>query len=338
MRGFGFGGDVTGTLRVPSSTNRRGPSARRPAASTAIRNAGFTLVELLVVIAIIGILVSLLLPAIQAAREAARRAQCLNQMRQWSVAMHLFHDSNKRLPFGGVSKPRRQSWVPYLWPYIEEGPLASSNDLNSDFFRPPMTIPNSNDGLAMTYVSLYYCPNDVGVGMDLTTGEHRRRRGNYAVNGANPDEKHPPEPAPPIIGPFHASRGFGRKTNLGDIIDGTSSTLMMSECLRALSTSEHHLGDIINDDGHPRFHTSLTPNSSAPDLMRDNFAAGADFDPLLPHTVGAPRMAAARSRHTGGVNATFCDGSGGYFSNDIDAVVWRAMGTMNGGEVVDGAR
>jgi prepilin-type processing-associated H-X9-DG protein len=251
--------------------------------------------------------------------------------------MHLLHDSKKRLPFGGVSKPRLQSWVPHLWPYIDEGPLASANDLNSDFFRPPMTIENADTGLAMKYVPLYYCPNDVGIGMDLTAGEYRRRRGNYVVNGANPDEKQLPAPAPRIIGPFHSSGGFGRETELADVADGTSNTLMMSECLRALSTSEHHLGDIINDDGHPRFHTSLTPNSSAPDLMRDNFAAGADFDPLLPHTVGTPRMAGARSRHPGGVNATFCDGSGDFFSNDIDAIVWRAMGTMNGSEVVNGA-
>src|SRR5262245_7370237 len=113
------------------------------------RRRGFTLVELLVVIAIIGILVALLLPAIQSAREAARRAQCLNQLHQWSVAMHLYHDANKRLPPGGVSKPKRQTWVPHLWAYIEEGPLASQNDLTNAFFEAPMTIANTETGLAM---------------------------------------------------------------------------------------------------------------------------------------------------------------------------------------------
>ncbi len=301
------------------------------------KGAAFTLVELLVVIAIIGILVALLLPAIQAARESARRTQCLNQLRQWTVAMHLYHDANKRLPPGGASKPRRQSWVPHLWAYVEEGPLASQNDLNSDFFRAPMTYDNADTGLAMKYVSLYYCPSDT-IGVDLTTGQYRRRRGNYVVNGANPDQVQPALPAPQIIGPFHSVGGFSRKTELGDISDGTSNTLMMSESLRATHPGEDHRGDIINDDGHPRFHTSLTPNTSAPDLMRDNFVSPNDYDPLMPGTAapaGSKRMAAARGRHAGGVNASFCDGAGQFISNDIDAIVWRAWGTMNGEEVVN---
>ena len=87
---------------------------------------GFTLVELLVVIAIIGILVALLLPAIQAAREAARRTQCLNQLHQWSVAMHLYHNANKKLPPGGCSKPKRITWVPHLWAVRRRRPARLS--------------------------------------------------------------------------------------------------------------------------------------------------------------------------------------------------------------------
>src|SRR4051812_36089862 len=90
------------------------------------RLAGFTLVELLVVIAIIGILVAMLLPAIQSAREAARRSQCLNHLKQWGLAMQMFHDAKKQLPVGsrgpGTVAPAapRQTFVMYLWTYIEE--------------------------------------------------------------------------------------------------------------------------------------------------------------------------------------------------------------------------
>src|SRR6185436_3722379 len=102
--------------------------------------------ELLVVIAIIGVLVALLLPAVQAAREAARRTQCMNQLLQWSKAIHTYEAAQKHLPPGASSSPR-QTWVPYLWPYIEEGPLASVNDLKQPFYVAPMTIFNSSDGL-----------------------------------------------------------------------------------------------------------------------------------------------------------------------------------------------
>src|SRR6478735_448846 len=81
---------------------------------------GFTLVELLVVIAIIGILVALLLPAIQAAREAARRSQCINHMKQIGIAIHLFHDAKKVLPPSRVDCDH-STWAAEIWPYIEEG-------------------------------------------------------------------------------------------------------------------------------------------------------------------------------------------------------------------------
>src|SRR5215212_7828876 len=108
---------------------------------------GFTLVELLVVIAIIGVLVALLLPAVQAAREAARRTQCLNNLKQWGLAMHNYHDNLLQLPFGatapqmpGGSVPPRRTWVIFLWPYIEQGNLDTMNDYSAHFYVAPCTI------------------------------------------------------------------------------------------------------------------------------------------------------------------------------------------------------
>jgi len=290
-------------------------------------------VELLVVIAIIGILVALLLPAIQAAREAARRTQCLNQLHQWSIAMHLYHDAKKQLPPGGVSKPKRITWVPHLWPYIEEGPLASQNDLKKAFTDPPMTIVNTDLGLAMKYVAIYYCPDD-GEGQDLTQDTYRRRRGNYVVNWGN--QKNSATDVLFGFAPFSSNQGLARKTELSDVTDGTSNTLMMSEAIRAKSNKDNdHRGDFMNDNGHFRFNTSLTPNTSAPDVVRDGFYEETN-DPLMPATSNSALVqAAARSRHPGGVNASFCDGSGRFFSNDIDAALWKAMGTMNGEEPIN---
>jgi type II secretory pathway pseudopilin PulG len=85
-----------------------------------------------VVIAIIGILIALLLPAIQAARSSARRTQCASQLRQWGLATHTYSNVNKRLPIGSRSNPR-QTWVMHLWPYIEEKALFMTS--GTVFFR-----------------------------------------------------------------------------------------------------------------------------------------------------------------------------------------------------------
>jgi prepilin-type processing-associated H-X9-DG protein len=111
---------------------------------------------------------------------------------------------------------------------------------------------------------------------------------------------------------------------------------MMSETIRARSDADNdHRGDFMNNDGHFRFQTSLTPNTSAPDVVRDGFflvPPAVPYDPLMPAITGSNIQAAARSRHPGGVNASMCDGSATFYSNDVDALVWKAMGTMNGGE------
>jgi prepilin-type processing-associated H-X9-DG protein len=221
---------------------------------------------------------------------------------------------------------------------VEEGPLASANDLKQPFYVTPMTYANSDNGLAMKYVPLYYCPSD-GEGSDITQGEYRRRRGNYVVNWGN--QRNSATEVLFGIAPFSIKDKKGRVTDLGDVTDGTSHTLMMSETLRARSNADNdHRGDFMNNDGHFRFQTSLTPNTSAPDIVRDGFfqvPPAVSYDPLMPAITGSNIQAAARSRHPGGVNASKCDGSAEFFSNDVDALVWKAMGTMNGGETETGS-
>jgi prepilin-type N-terminal cleavage/methylation domain-containing protein/prepilin-type processing-associated H-X9-DG protein len=307
----------------------------------------FTLVELLVVIAIIGILVALLLPAIQAAREAARRGQCVNRLRQWGLSMQTYHDVHKRLPIGSIGcipidceDVPRHTFVPHLWPYIEETSLAELNDLNIDFDEPPVTIHGTFDGIGAKYVAMYYCPSDVGVGADITSGTYQRRRGNYVVNWGNATYGGWFKEADlEGLAPFSHMIGLPyqpRKVDFSQITDGLSKTLMMSEYLRGQSQRDNDWrGDILNNEGVFRFHTLQTPNSSVPDTIYNGWFEQTG-DPLMPAIGGSlnRQQNAARSRHPGGVNALMCDGSVEFQTDETAINLWQALGTMNGEEAI----
>ena len=149
----------------------------------------FTLVELLVVIAIIGVLVALLLPAVQSARESSRRVQCINHMKQWVLAMHNYNDTNGVLPYGPREVPatRRHSWVPPLWPFVEQMGLYTQYDFNVGFYLPPNTIGGGNaatanlNGPTGQRVKIYYCPSDrFGAVQTATTDPYYRAKGPLA--------------------------------------------------------------------------------------------------------------------------------------------------------------
>src|SRR5215216_4260758 len=107
--------------------------------SVPFRRRGFTLIELLVVIAIIAILIGLLLHAVQKVRAAAARLKCSNNLKQWSLAMHAYHDAQGKLPLGATNSPR-QTWVMHLWPYVEQDNLARQVNVGTQqFYLPPAT-------------------------------------------------------------------------------------------------------------------------------------------------------------------------------------------------------
>ena len=108
-----------------------------------VRRAAFTLIELLVVIAIIAVLIALLVPAVQKVREAANRAKCQNNLKQWALAMHLHHDAYGKLPIGKKTPAPRITWVIFLWPYIEQDNLYRQYDFATGFFQPPNGIPRT---------------------------------------------------------------------------------------------------------------------------------------------------------------------------------------------------
>jgi prepilin-type N-terminal cleavage/methylation domain-containing protein/prepilin-type processing-associated H-X9-DG protein len=314
------------------------------------RRTGFTLIELLVVIAIIAILIGLLVPAVQKVREAAARLQCSNNLKQWGLALHTYHDARKAFPYGnsrvnppgqevagtatppaGATTARRTLYV-VLWPYIEQAPLYGQYNLSVGFWQAPNTIVNTTTGLVAQPLSLYYCPSD-RPGAYWEGDQYYRARGNYVPN-YGPQLLFTPGVRNAPFG-WTSSGGFNRYTpyhsRIADFTDGTSNTLMMAEIrMAATDALSDTRGDIMNDQGSPWFMAINTPNSGI-----DYTLDCSNTDPTMPcgvqnGTVG--QQINARSRHTGGVNVVMADGSVHFVSNNITLATWQALSTMNGGD------
>jgi prepilin-type N-terminal cleavage/methylation domain-containing protein len=251
------------------------------------KRAGFTLVELLVVIAIIGILVALLLPAIQAAREAARRSQCQNNLRQLSLAQLNYESSHGGLvhlaKFWSNAEYRAgysvggpggwyddHGWYIPLMPYVEEANLKDRG--NPDY---PLSH-GVNEFVRKAFISIFACPTDIGLQKnEWAIATWARTRSNYLVNGGNTVYgQHSVGGCPGS--PFPTCREFGgapfvpRKPNrLAKITDGTSNTMMMSEALILPETAGWGgpYSDAQTALGGQVFTGFNLPNSSEPDAL-----------------------------------------------------------------------
>lgn len=333
------------------------------------KQAAFTLVELLVVIAIIGLLVALLLPAIQAAREASRRSQCLNHMKQLALACQGHNDSFKQLPYGR----KYDIWDTYTWtelilPYIEQKDVyegyatLSLKPYGTSYPGPNGPIGNDARQRESRHAKIpaFYCPSDSSpTGNELSTTDYGFYRGNYRgctssgdMYGSATDTTSGPwgRGIFAVLPNQSVAEGASVKTVgcvFSEITDGTASTMMISEgVVPTVEWWGGPIGSIIYGNmGGALFSASLTPNSSSPDrpigpCPQDN------GDPVyrLPclslggnawwtrSAVGA--HTAARSMHPGGVNVAMADASARFISDSVDLYVWRALATRQAGEPV----
>jgi prepilin-type processing-associated H-X9-DG protein len=300
-------------------------------------------VELLVVIAIIGILVALLLPAVQSAREAARRSQCVNNIKQVGIAIHNYHDAHKRLPPGSplvfADDPNLpgMTWVGLVLPYIEEGAVYDS------FNRKQPMIYVSNRDAVRRVVPTLICPTDPESNQPVTKGH------NLGGNHSNPDQSMnlwypasmgPTSPDPCVFCPepknsptdpdsfccqgWNYGTKFPENNSVGmfgrhakgfsfkKVGDGLSKTLMVGEALPS---------QCIYQCAHcPNFPISGTS------IPLNTFETGLVFGTHV-------RACGFKSMHPGGANFAFGDGSVQFLQESIDYRLYNEIGTRAGSEV-----
>jgi prepilin-type N-terminal cleavage/methylation domain-containing protein len=307
---------------------------------------GFTLIELLVVIAIIAILIALLLPAVQQAREAARRTQCKSNLKQIGLALHNYHDTSGCFPpffihrTGNATRiadpDKGANWLVFLLPQLEQSNLYNQWNFN---------IPaNQNPGRSQE-VAVFKCPTDPqSDGAHCSYAGGGWARGNYGMNVS---------PCQHGVGDSGGLGAVNHVVRMRDITDGTSNTVAVDELRGGLN--ERDLRGCWAMPGlgagtAAMFNDASGPNSKEPqsDDMENCAVAGLlGVPPMGCFDSTSTGQMTARSLHTGGIQALLADGSVRFISENIDFSrnpngcgpmdqrgVWQKIHTRNGGEVV----
>ncbi len=334
---------------------------------------GFTLIELLVVIAIIAVLIALLLPAVQSAREAARRAQCINNLKQIGLGMHNYQSSNGVLP-QGTRGCCWGTWLIPLLPFVEQQALFNAWNNSGNNNAKLSTYPSEglfryggpcNITVSSTRVDAYNCPSDGN--NDRTAGVivlgRSVRSQNYVVNFGNITMQQGSFNGAVFV-PYFMDNGrqyaflgapfsdigaplpdvtaatgqatMGGGVDFASITDGLSNTMMTSEVVVGVSGATLDLRGFSHWAYAANFTGFLPPNSSKPDWMQ---SSGYCNYPALnnPPCIGGADgvvIIGARSRHSGGVNVGFCDGSVRFVKNSVSQPTYQALSSSQGGEVV----
>jgi prepilin-type N-terminal cleavage/methylation domain-containing protein len=307
----------------------------------------FTLIELLVVIAIIAILIALLLPAVQQAREAARRTECKNKMKQLGLAIHNYHDTHNTFPMSYTTDgtftvlTRGRSWMTGILPFIELANLYSTLDFGapmSPSATNPIPTPYSpNTVAAMTVIPAFLCPSDPSSGVGKLTGRANLTANdafgvtNYkSVAGNNWDwgtfrYQHPTGRNLNSFNGLDAGNGWMCRNNRGasgpfvtkmrDITDGTSNTFFVGEALPGRCT--HNSWYFFN-------HTTATCSVPLNYYFKNTAITAGDW----------PNNYSFASQHVGGGQFLMGDGAVKFISENIDLQTYRNAATIDGGEVL----
>ncbi len=291
-------------------------------------SSAFTLVELLVVIAIIGILIALLLPAVQAAREAARRMQCTNNLKQIGLALHNYHSTYGQFPSGlpeDIMWDLGWSWSAKILPFIEQ-PITIDLTRAYNEANHPVNLPARR-----TLMSIYQCPsadpNQLVSCVRGTPGYEDAAETNY---GAIATSRGPGDPG--YLSPFDDQEPTGvlyyhSNTRIRDVTDGTAQTLIVGECdldqddPEKKTAGPDYFGP--NGEGWIGYYWAYLNLSTVFFGINDSDATYIDF--------------AVRSHHPGGANFAFTDGHVEFISESINQDVLTFLTTRAGEEVIGAA-
>jgi prepilin-type N-terminal cleavage/methylation domain-containing protein/prepilin-type processing-associated H-X9-DG protein len=309
------------------------------------RNRGFTLVELLVVIAIIGVLVALLLPAVQAAREAARRSQCLNHLKQLGLAVHNFEGPRKELPlaYTNQSFPGKNNWAPFVLPYLEQQNLVDGYDLTIDWWV------NPNRALVALRLPVLQCPSTpdpmrIQDKPETTPPNKTGAVGDYFTPaGVHPDinlvlpTADQVNTASDLRGVICWHSATNQQNTLSAILDGTSNSIMIGECAGREDVWRRRVKTPFNFTSTPKVRArggawATTDNAYE---IGQRKAWDAAFGPI-PGNVAINNSNewghCFYSFHPGGANFLFADGSVRFYGETTNLKVLANLVTRAGAE------